>query len=83
MKMYKKFKLELTGTTINYLADKVSVNASFKMLDPNQIVGADESPEMRNYGQYNTQLEFPLGSEPTKQEICDEVNAQDGVVSTY
>ncbi len=88
--MYKKLKIELIGSNITYGDESVSVNCNFKLLDPSQMV--DQSmpheetqlpPKMREMGNYDVTLEFPVGSEPTKKDILDAVNDLDGIVSTY
>lgn len=88
--MYKKLKIELIGSNITYGQDSVSVNCNFKLLDPSQMVDqhmpheeGEKEPKMREMGNYNVVVEFPVGSEPTKTEILDAVNDLDGIVSTY
>ncbi len=81
--MYKKFKLELASINTSYMEDKTLVTANFKMLDPSQNFGTEEDPNFRSYGAYNVDLDFPAGSDPTREEICDEVQAQPGVVQQY
>lgn len=83
MKMYKKFKIELIGTSISYLESETKVTANFRMTDPSQNVGSEESPVYRNFGQYSVEVSFPAGATPSKSDIESAVSDLDGVVGTY
>ncbi len=94
-KMYKKFELELKKSTNTYLEDKIEVLCQFSYCDPSDLIVGHQAgmahdpenqsdvPSPRYYGIYSVKIDFPLGENPSKEEILAAVNDLPGVVSTY
>lgn len=73
--MYKKFKLELQSYNVNYNnAEKIIATAHYHLVDN---YNSDAK-----VGNWSTNIDFPLGSDPTASEINKKVLALAGVVAT-
>ncbi|MBL4881225.1 MAG: hypothetical protein JKX82_07860 [Oleispira sp.] len=86
--MYKKLKIVLVGSSINYNPDEVVVQCNFKMYDPSESVvipnpEGEAKTQLKEMGNYSVEVKFDKDFEPTKSDLLDAVNELDGVVSSY
>lgn len=82
--MYKKFKIDLVATNIIYNEEVTLVKCSFNMSDPSVNTAPEGEPaRFKNQGSWSVDVEFPVGSEPSKDEILAAVRDLEGVVSQY